>query len=147
MVGEIRDAETARIAVQAALTGHLVISTLHTNSALAAVARLIDLGVEPFLLADVLRGVVGQRLIRRTCPRCKGAGCAKCAGEGVVGRVGVFEVAEVDGALHDAIRARSGEAALEALARANGFRSMREDADLKAQAGETTLAEAARTAG
>lgn len=147
MVGEIRDAETARIAVQAALTGHLVISTLHTNSALAAVARLIDLGVEPFLLADVLRGIVGQRLIRRTCARCKGAGCAACAGEGVVGRIGVFEVAEVDGALHDAIRARLGEAALEALVRANGFRSIREDAELKARAGETTPAEAARAAG
>ena len=71
MVGEIRDPETARIAVQAALTGHLVISTVHTNSALAAVSRLLDLGVEDYLLADVLRGVVGQRLVRRLCPHCR----------------------------------------------------------------------------
>src|SRR6185437_8856056 len=117
MIGEIRDQETAAIAVQAALTGHLVISTIHTNSALAAVPRLLDLQVEPFLLADVVRGLVGQRLVRRLCAHCAApsdadraqsyeaarpltarrfgapdwrepVGCAKCANTGYLGRLG-----------------------------------------------------------
>jgi general secretion pathway protein E len=172
-VGEIRDPETAKIAVQAALTGHLVISTVHTNSAPAAVARLLDLGVEEYLLAEVLRGLVGQRLLRRNCAACSrpqdepsaeararaqlpdtlllpapqwrsGAGCARCGHSGYAGRVGVFEIAEVDPALQLAIRRRADEADLVSLLRRRGFRSMYEDALMKARAGETTLAEALR---
>lgn len=172
MVGEIRDSETARIAVQAALTGHLVISTVHTNSALGAVARLMDLGIENYLLADVLRGVVGQRLVRKVCETCAqptpatedeafvrarlpdlpaeaarwrvGAGCPSCSQTGFRGRIGVFEVAATDAQLRAGVRDRIGEAALEAIARKSGFRSMLEDGLLKARSGSTTLQEALR---
>ncbi|NEX94885.1 GspE/PulE family protein [Caulobacter sp. 17J65-9] len=176
MVGEIRDAETARIAVQAALTGHLVISTLHTGSALGAVSRLLDLGVEEYLLAEVLRGLVGQRLLRRLCNACASphageaeetharawlpeallseparwrepVGCAACGHAGFRGRIGVFEVAEVDAALQAAVRRRASEAELEALARPRGFRTLREDALVKARRGETALSEALRVVG
>ncbi len=174
-VGEIRDSETARTAVQAALTGHLVISTLHTNSAFAAVARMIDLGVEKFLLADVLRAVMGQRLVRRVCEACAapesdpdcdgranailapadasparwrhGLGCKACAGTGFKGRVGVFEAARVDSAMAGAIRAGASEADLIALARGHGFATMLESGVAKARAGETTFVEALRVFG
>ncbi|MFT3727219.1 MAG: ATPase, T2SS/T4P/T4SS family [Terricaulis sp.] len=175
-VGEIRDSETAKTAVQAALTGHLVISTVHTNSALAAVARLLDLGVEDFLLADVLRALVGQRLVRRICQSCAtpapnadelehrahtlapklsesgtakwrvGGGCPACGGSGFQGRVGVYEIATVSAAMQDAVRARAPESELAALARPLGYRTLLEAAILKARAGETTLAEALRVA-
>ncbi len=176
MVGEIRDGETARIAVQAALTGHLVISTVHTNSALAAIARLLDLGVEEFLLADVLRGVIGQRLVRMVCESCArpdgdagheamaesilppalreqapawrvGTGCPRCARSGFVGRVGVFEAAEIDPPLQQAIRARAAEAEFERLARMRGFRTMYEDGVWKARRGVTSYREALRVLG
>jgi general secretion pathway protein E len=176
MVGEIRDPETARIAVQAALTGHLVISTVHTNSALAAVPRLLDLGVEDYLLADVLRGVVGQRLARRLCPHCAspssaeqrrrheasapldaardGAadwrepiGCEACARTGYLGRVGLFEMAPASKDLERDIRAGGDEDALTATARRSGFVSLFEDGYAKARAGLTTLAEVHRVAG
>lgn len=173
LVGEIRDSETARIAVQAALTGHLVISTVHTNSAPAAITRLLDLGVESFLLAEVVRGLVGQRLLRRICDRCGQAtpdpdaddyvrrhvskrfvtgpgkwrrttGCPACGGTGYSGRVGAFELLPVDPALQRAIRAREDEAAIIHLARERGFRSMEEDGLLKARNGTTSIAEALR---
>jgi general secretion pathway protein E len=176
MVGEIRDPETARIAVQAALTGHLVISTVHTNSALAAVPRLLDLGVEDYLLADVLRGVVGQRLARRLCPHCSAAsnpeqrrrheasapadvsfegaanwrepvGCEACARTGYLGRVGLFEMAPASKELEREIRAGADEDALTATARRRGFVSLFEDGYAKARAGLTTLAEVHRVAG
>jgi general secretion pathway protein E len=173
MVGEIRDPETARIAVQAALTGHLVISTVHTNTGLGAVTRLADLGVEDFLLADVLRGLVGQRLVRRLCPRCArpstpaeaaahdreiggGAsqahwhepiGCEACAGSGYLGRLGLYEIIRCDAALEGQIRDRATPAGLERTARANGFSSLIEDGHRKARAGLTTLAEVRRGVG
>jgi general secretion pathway protein E len=176
MVGEIRDPETAKIAVQAALTGHLVISTVHTNSALAAVARLLDLGVEDYLLADVLRGVVGQRLVRRLCPHCarpsspeqrrhheaaapggppssgpadwrEAKGCEACANTGYLGRIGLFETAVATKALERSVRSRADEDALAATARRDGFRTLFEDGYAKARAGLTTLSEVYRSVG
>lgn len=172
-VGEIRDAKTASIAVQAALTGHLVISTLHTNSALSAMPRLVDLGVESFLLADVLRATVGQRLLRRVCDKCAtpihdpaqesrargilpaalreaepswrtGVGCANCSGSGFRGRVGVFEVAPVTPALQNAIRTGAATSELELLAREAGFTTLLENGTDKARRGVTTFPEALR---
>ncbi|WP_135210593.1 GspE/PulE family protein [Vitreimonas flagellata] len=175
-VGEIRDAETAQTAVQAALTGHLVISTVHTNSALAAAARLNDLGVEPFLLADVLRMVIGQRLVRCVCTQCgapepeadieqkaerllpgplrtgdarwrHGIGCSTCGRSGYQGRIGVFEAARVTPALQHAIRNREPETVLTALAREDGFSSLLENALVTARKGQTTFVEALRVLG
>ncbi len=172
-VGEIRDSETAKTAVQAALTGHLVISTVHTNSALAAIPRLIDLGVEQFLLADVLRAVVGQRLVRCVCASCAtpatdpvleeqaqtllperlrtgaprwstGQGCAVCAGAGFKGRIGVFETTPIDAAMQRAIRANAAEPELTSLARRLGFTSLLEGGLAKARTGQTTFPEALR---
>ena len=176
MVGEIRDPETARIAVQAALTGHLVISTVHTNSALAAVSRLLDLGIEDYLLADVLRGVVGQRLVRKLCPQCarpsspeqrrhheaaapagpapagdadwrEPRGCDACARTGYLGRIGLFETAVATKALERAVRGRADEDALAATARRDGFKTLFEDGYAKARAGLTTLSEVYRAVG
>jgi general secretion pathway protein E len=175
-VGEIRDAETARTAVQAALTGHLVISTVHTNSAFAAASRLIDLGVERFLLADVLRAVIAQRLVRRLCPRCVapdadashearaqallpapmragaprfqiGRGCQACGKSGFQGRIGVFEAAAIDAPLQDALRNGAPEAELAALARTRGFTTLLENGLAMARAGETAFPEALRVLG
>lgn len=163
LVGEIRDAETAKIAVQAALTGHLVLATLHTNSATAAVPRLIEMGVEPYLLAAVLRGVLAQRLVRRLCPDCAppddrpssrhlvfgsasdeagslkrhGLGCDQCGGSGYIGRIAVGELAVLDPQTAEAL-SRSGELderGRERLA-ASGFVPIREDALKRARAGE-----------
>jgi general secretion pathway protein E len=175
-VGEIRDAETAQTAVQAALTGHLVISTVHTNSALAAAARLIDLGVEPFLLADVLRTLIGQRLVRCVCPTCSapeqtpeheakaqsllpaslranaprwstGTGCKACGSSGYQGRSGVFETVRITPAIQHAIRERAPESDLAALARQDGFTSLLENGLAKARDGQTTFVEALRVLG
>ncbi len=176
MIGEIRDHETARIAVQAALTGHLVISTIHTNSALAAAPRLLDLEVEPFLLADVLRGLVGQRLVRRLCPHCAApsdpdrikayialkpkdvpapgkanwrepAGCPKCANTGYLGRLGLYEIVTVTPKIEHEIRRRASEEQLVRTARAEGVMSLFGDGYLKARAGMTSLAEVSRAVG
>lgn len=162
LVGEIRDAETAAIATQAALTGHLVISTIHTTSALGAITRLMDLGIENYFIADVLRGLVGQRLVRRLCAACRtpetagdvaphetaawraGAGCVRCGETGFRGRIGVFEIATMTPPLRAAIRSGADEQALERCARETGFVTAFEDGALKAQAGETTMREVQR---
>ncbi|MBI1250303.1 MAG: AAA family ATPase [Alphaproteobacteria bacterium] len=151
-IGEIRDAETARTAVQAAMTGHLVISTLHTNSAFGAILRLWDLGVEPFLLADTLRCLVGQRLLRRTCAQCCGdpermRTCAACGQSGRQGRIGVFEVAAITRDLQDAIRRRESEAGLTAIAAHAGFIDLRARAAEIVSAGVSAPEEAARVFG
>ncbi|SDS61752.1 GspE/PulE family protein [Opitutus sp. GAS368] len=168
MVGEIRDLETAEIAINASLTGHLVFSTLHTNDAPSAVTRLIDIGAKPFLVAAALRSVMAQRLVRRICAACKrpytpaahelhalglkpgrlegatfahGAGCAACHGTGYQGRMGIFEIFRV----HDGIRAMIYDnvtaARLRAQARQDGMRTMREDGVRKVLAGLTTIEE------
>ena len=166
MVGEIRDLETAEIAIQASLTGHLVLSTLHTNSAVGAVTRLQDMGIEPFLLASSLIGVVAQRLVRVLCPDCKQGhpasadelalmrmsapvtvyspqGCSVCNGLGYRGRSGIYEVIVFDDALRRMIHSRLGEAELEAAARRLGP-SIREDGFRKVAQGTTSIEEVLR---
>jgi len=172
MVGEIRDAETAENAIQAALTGHLVLSTLHTNDALGAVARMRDLGVPSFLLAQSLLGVMAQRLLRRVCSHCaeettltpdellalqvplpllpggvrllKGAGCVRCRGTGFVGRTGVFEIVTSGGELRDLISREAPYDMLVEEARRSGMRTLREAAVRKLAQGLTAFDEVVR---
>lgn len=156
MVGEIRDEETARIATQAALTGHLVLSTLHTNDAPSTVARLLDLGVEPFLLASTVEGVLAQRLVRRICPHCRsvvpgtpdgappglifyqGTGCQQCGQTGYRGRIGIYEWLQISEPLRELIGRNAPGHDLLAQARAEGMRTLREDGLRAASAGDTT---------
>lgn len=170
MVGEIRDGETAEIAVRAALTGHLIFSTLHTNDALSAVGRLLDMGVEPFLLSSVLEGVLAQRLGRRVCQHCRermalpeevmhrlspselamfdggscwrGAGCDKCNGSGHRGRIGFFELIAMSSGMRSAVASRAGTQDLRRAA--PPFMTMRQDGILKASQGLTTVSEVLR---
>ncbi|MBV8037309.1 type II secretion system ATPase GspE [Roseateles sp.] len=153
MIGEIRDYETAQIAIQASLTGHLVLATLHTNDAPSAVTRLTDMGVEPFLLSSSLLGVLAQRLVRRLCPACKRSdeqgrwhpvGCEACGHTGYKGRTGVYELMVADDAVRGLIHNRAPESQLHAAAVANGLRSMREDGERLIQAGVTSLEEVLR---
>ena len=170
MVGEIRDLETAQIAIQAALTGHLVFSTLHTNDAPGAVTRLQDMGAEPYLLSSVLEGVVAQRLVRRICAQCRvshepapadlvalgvgdggtiplyrGTGCEACRGTGYRGRTGIYELLNVDDDVRGLIlrRASAGEIRRHAIGH-GGLVTLREDGWAKAQAGVTTVEELLR---
>ncbi len=168
MIGEIRDLETAEIAIQSALTGHLVFSTLHTNDAPSAITRLIDMGVESYLLSSTIRGILAQRLVRVVCPHCKeeaadvtaeqremigiprearlyrGRGCDECAGTGFRGRTGIFElfVIDDDTRRHITVGADAGE--LRRIARARGMRTLLEDGSAKAARGITTVAEVLR---
>lgn len=144
MVGEIRDEETARIAVQAALTGHLVLSTLHTNSAVGAITRLLDMGIEPYLLASCLRGVVAQRLVRRVCHKCEACGCEDCFGTGYNGRLAVQEVMTVNEEIRHLITGRAAEKDILTAAEGNGFVSLYDDGMKKVLAGATTLTELLR---
>ena len=173
MVGEMRDHATATIAIQAALTGHLVLTTLHTNSAADAVIRLIDLGVEDFLLVSSLRCIVGQRLVRKLCERCRtptnqppasaralvekglltlipgetfhvAPGCSWCGRTGYRGRIGIFEVLRLDNTLRSLIRRRLDMAEIEQHARASGMTTMLEDGMAKFRAGLTSVEEVLR---
>ncbi|MBX3405041.1 MAG: type II/IV secretion system protein, partial [Phycisphaeraceae bacterium] len=144
MVGEIRDEETAKMAVQASLTGHLVLSTLHTNDAAGAVARLLDLGVEPFLVASSLSAVLAQRLVRRVHEPCAGHGCAECLHTGFKGRLGVFELLVVDPAIRALIGQRAAAGQIKAAAQAGGMTTLREAGEVFAAQGLTTLAEVGR---
>ncbi len=153
MIGEIRDYETAQIAIQASLTGHLVLATIHTNDAPSCVTRLIDMGVEPYLLSSSLLGALAQRLVRKLCPACrrKGAegrwhpvGCPECGQTGYKGRTGVYELMVVDEATQALIHGRASEQDLLAAARHNGLRSMREDGDRLVQSGVTSAEEVIR---
>jgi type IV pilus assembly protein PilB len=169
MVGEVRDGETAKIATQAALTGHMVFSTLHTNDAPSAVTRLFNIGVEPYLVAASIRGVLAQRLLRKVCTHCKepqelnaqsrktlekintcgieidtiykGAGCPKCRNSGYAGRIGVFELYTPDDESLDAVSRGASLQELRKLAITNGFKTLREDGLEKLKAGLTTLEE------
>lgn len=147
MVGEIRDTETAKTAVQAAMTGHLVLSTLHTNDAPSAILRLIDMGVEDYLLASTLVGVMGQRLVRRTCQTCQGTGCEACEGTGYKGRLALAEAFEVDEELRSAIRGARFEHEFQPALEAQGFVSMAEDAEAKLRDGLTSPEEIRRAIG
>jgi general secretion pathway protein E len=152
MIGEIRDLETAQIAVQASLTGHLVLATLHTNDSAAAVTRLLDMGIEPFLLSSSLLGVMAQRLVRKLCEHCKvpdgpvykAVGCDKCGHTGYHGRVGVYELLETSAEINAQIHDRASEAAIRAAAQRSGMKTMREDGERWLQAGITTQAELLR---
>jgi type II secretory ATPase GspE/PulE/Tfp pilus assembly ATPase PilB-like protein len=169
MVGEMRDPETAEIAVQAAMTGHLVFSTLHTNDAVGALPRLLDLGVPDYLVAATVDGMLAQRLVRRICEGCRevydpprealrrlsgdlphppaffrGAGCPACRGTGYRGRLGVFELLEMDDALRECVVRRAPRAELRAAARAAGMQPMRADAWGKVRSGLTTVEEVLR---
>ena len=144
MIGEIRDFETAQIAIQASLTGHLVLATLHTNDAASAVTRLTDMGVEPFLLSSSLLGVLAQRLVRKRCLHCQGAGCAECAHSGYQGRTGIFELLVTDDALRALIHSQASEAELRSAALAGGMVLMRDDGARLVTAGVTTAEELLR---
>ena len=144
MIGEIRDIETAQIAIQASLTGHLVLATLHTNDAASAVTRLIDMGVEPFLLSSSLLGVLAQRLVRKYCTACGGKGCDACGGTGYAGRTGVFELLMVDDDIRARIHAQAGEADIRAAALAKGMQLMRDDGERLIQQGITSREEVLR---
>ncbi len=171
LVGEIRDSETAEIAVEAALTGHLVLSTLHANDSAGAAARLIDMQVEPFLVASSIIGLLSQRLVRTVCPRCaapfrpsdelirqlnlgisaadlegamKGTGCEQCGRTGYKGRTGIYELLKMDDDIRSAIIARSSAATIRQIAIEKGMRTLRQDALDKVKAGLTTIEEVIR---
>ena len=153
MIGEIRDFETAQIAIQASLTGHLVLATLHTNDAPSAITRLIDMGVEPYLLSSSLLGAQAQRLVRKLCTTCRRqdgegrwhpVGCPACSNTGYKGRTGVYELMVVDDALRALIHNRAAESALLAAAKAQGFVPMREDGERLVAGGITSLEEVLR---
>ncbi|MBS3735018.1 MAG: type II/IV secretion system protein [Phycisphaerae bacterium] len=170
MVGEIRDQDTARIAVQASLTGHLVLSTLHTNDAPSSITRLIDIGIEPYLISASVNAVVAQRLVRRTCEHCKqavtdvseteaaylkrygmeadqlykGAGCGRCRQTGYKGRLGLYELLEIDEAIREVVATNPSLGALKQASREHKMRTLREDGLEKIRHGLTTVEELMR---
>jgi general secretion pathway protein E len=166
MVGEIRDLETAEIAMQASLTGHLVLSTLHTNDAPSALVRLIDMGIEPFLVASSLTAVLAQRLVRTICPHCKvsyapadielpyfssppqalfrGEGCEKCKDKGYLGRTGIFELLLIDNEIRPMISDRTDSQRMKTHAVSRGMKTLRQDGIGKVTEGITTLEEVLR---
>ena len=182
MVGEIRDRETAEIAIQSALTGHLVLATLHTNDAPSAVTRLVDMGVEPFLVGAALRAVMAQRLVRRLCETCAvpateppavpdadfalaladaaaeasgdagprwrmPKGCPTCDGNGFRGRVGIYEMLDIDAEMQHALAREAGQSQVVEMARRRGFRTLAQEGLLKVVQGVTTLDEVLRATG
>ena len=152
MIGEIRDLETAQIAVQASLTGHLVLATLHTNDSAAAVTRLLDMGIEPFLLSSSLLGVVAQRLVRKLCVHCRReeggrwhpVGCEHCGHTGYQGRLGVYELLQTTEEIRAQIHHQASEAEIRVAAQNNGMKTMREDGDRWIKSGVTTHEEVLR---
>lgn len=173
MVGEIRDRETAEIAIRAALTGHLVFSTLHTNDSAGAVTRLTDMGIEPFLIASSVEGLVAQRLVRRLCPHCKApwkideafldsinfpkerlgegtimsaTGCEECRGTGFRGRTGIYEILVISDSIRPLIVSRASSTAIKQEAIREGMRTLRDDGWTKVLKGMTTLEEVLRVA-
>ena len=144
MIGEIRDHETAQIAIQASLTGHLVLATLHTNDAASAVTRLADMGIEPYLLSSSLLGVLAQRLARKVCKSCQGSGCLLCGQTGYQGRTGIFELLSVDEPIKTLIHDKASDGAITQSARDRGMRSMREHGEELVLEGLTTREELLR---
>ncbi|MHC4463315.1 MAG: GspE/PulE family protein, partial [Planctomycetota bacterium] len=172
MVGEVRDIETARMAIQSSLTGHLVFSTLHTNDSAGAVSRLLDLGVEPYLVSSSLIGIIAQRLVRKVCPDCKkvaepsprelrelglgeeaadrggkffvGEGCEKCFQTGFRGRTGIYEMMLIDEEIQNLIYKRETAGTIKKIALDAGMQTLRMDGARKVVAGITTIAEVAR---
>ncbi len=144
MVGEIRDAETAKVAVHTALTGHLVLSTLHTNGAIEAIPRLVDMGVDHYLLASTLRLIVAQRLVRTMCHECFAEGCERCRNSGYIGRSVIAEVCEVDAEMRELISSKASSRELHEHAHVNGFCPIAEDGMEKVEWGITTREEVLR---
>jgi len=169
MVGEIRDEETARIAIQAALTGHLVFSTLHTNDSPSALTRLVDMGIEPYLLTSSITAILAQRLVRRVCPHCKevyeptefereileeygdadrvvykGKGCPECLGTGYLGRIGVFELLTLNSKIRQMVQEKASSEEIKAEATKNGMTTLRQDGISRALSGDTTISEIVR---
>ncbi|HTK01661.1 MAG TPA: ATPase, T2SS/T4P/T4SS family, partial [Bordetella sp.] len=157
MIGEIRDLETAQIAVQASLTGHLVLATLHTNDSISALTRLTDMGVEPFLLSSSLLGVLAQRLVRRLCPHCRqpatepdgrqawrAVGCPECGHTGYSGRTGIHELFVIDDDIRGLMHTGAGEQAMRRAAEATGMRNMRQDGQRWVESGDTSPEEILR---
>jgi type IV pilus assembly protein PilB len=167
MVGEIRDPETLETAIEASLTGHLVLSTLHTNGSVATLTRLLEMGVEPYLIASSVAGIVAQRLVRRTCESCRqpvpvpeksrhlfgdtvpetlfrGSGCTECRGIGYKGRIGVYEMLTLNAELRKLLNARASEDEILAAARAAGLSTLRQQALDLVRKGTTTLEEVTR---
>ena len=152
MIGEIRDLETAQIAIQASLTGHLVLATLHTNDSAAAVTRLLDMGIEPFLLSSSLLGVVAQRLLRKLCTHCRrqhemlwhAVGCEQCGHTGYRGRVGIYELLLTTDEIQSLIHQRASEAEIQRVAQRDGMQTMRQDGERWLNEGVTTQAELLR---
>jgi type II secretory ATPase GspE/PulE/Tfp pilus assembly ATPase PilB-like protein len=164
MIGEIRDGETAGVAIRAALTGQLVFSTIHTSDAPGTLTRLIDMGIEPFLVASATEGTCAQRLVRKICPKCKepydppaklleelemepgtkfyrGKGCERCRNTGYTGRIGIFEVLKMNDRIRELVVTRPPTSAIRALAREYGMRTLWEDGMDKVRAGTTTIEE------
>jgi type II secretory ATPase GspE/PulE/Tfp pilus assembly ATPase PilB-like protein len=141
MVGEIRDRETAEIAIHAALTGHLVFSTLHTNDAAGAVSRLIDMGIEPFLVSSSLLAILAQRLVRLVCKACSAKGCKECMNTGYKGRLGIYELMMPDDKIRDMIAKKSAHEEIKKAAVALGMVSLRDDGIAKVSQGLTTQEE------
>ena len=146
LVGEIRDRETAEIAIQASLTGHLVLSTLHTNDAASAVTRLIDIGVAGYQIATAVKGVIAQRLVRRVCAECGGAGCASCDGAGYRGRRAVAEILTTSPEFERRVSAGAPTESLAEAGRASGCRSLWDSGMALVRSGETTIDELRRVA-
>lgn len=144
MVGEIRDSETAQIATNISLTGHLLLSTLHTNSALGAIPRLMDMGIDPYLVASTLSMIIAQRLVRKVCGECKGGGCVACSNSGYKGRTVVGEVLAIDEELRKYIMSRISLSEIARYARASGMKTMYEDGMNKVEKGITTKEEVLR---
>ncbi|HEY5792189.1 MAG TPA: ATPase, T2SS/T4P/T4SS family, partial [Chthoniobacterales bacterium] len=167
MVGEMRDFETAEIAIRAALTGHLVFSTLHTNDSVGGITRLIDMGVEPFLVGSSVRAFIAQRLVRRLCPLCKipesipsdrleelgfsggtslfkAHGCEACRNSGYQGRIAIYEICQVTPALQDMIQRKVPGGELKKLAAAEGMHSLRENGWERVKEGITSIGEVMR---
>ncbi len=144
MIGEIRDFETAQIAIQASLTGHLVLATLHTNDAASAVTRLTDMGIEPFLLSSSLLGVLAQRLVRKLCAQCRGTGCSACGQSGYQGRTGIFELLLADDPIRAQVHRRAPEAEIRQHALEGGMVLMRDDGERLVRDGITSREELLR---
>jgi general secretion pathway protein E len=170
MVGEVRDEETARIAIQAALTGHLVFSTLHTNDSASALTRLVDMGIEPYLLTSSVTAILAQRLVRRVCPHCreiykptdferrlldeytngsgnsvyKGRGCPECLNTGFLGRIGIFELLTLNSKIRHMVQEKASSEEIKAEAIKDGMLTLRQDGISRALAGDTSLSEIMR---
>jgi len=144
MIGEIRDSETADLAIRSSLTGHLVFSTLHTNDSASGIARLMDMGIEPYLLASSVEVIIAQRLVRLTCPVCKGKGCESCSDTGFKGRRPIYEIMLIDDEMRAMITDHKSAQEIKAVARKKGMHTLMENGMRLVEQGLTTKEEILR---